>query len=56
MLVNFYWAVTKESIDYNPLKVKQQGIRFYVGMFVTTSLICLKSVKYIKLKVANKLL
>ena len=31
-------------------------IRFYVGMFVTTLLICLKIVKYMKLKVANELL
>ena len=41
---------------WHPLIGKQQWIRFYVGMFVTTSLICLKIVKYMKLKVANKLL
>ena len=32
------------------------GIRFSVGMFVIASLICLKIVKYMKIKVANKLL
>ena len=46
----------KQSIDCNPLIGKQQWIKFYVGMFVITSLICLKILKYMKLKVANKLL
>ena len=53
---NFYCAIIKQSIDCNPLIGKQQWIRFYVGMFVTTSLIWLKILKYMKLKVANKLL
>ena len=56
MVINFYGAIIKQSIDCNPLIGKQQWIRFYVGMFVITSLICLKIVKYMKLKVANKLL
>ena len=56
MVINFYGAIIKQSIDCNPLIGKQQGTRFYVGMFVITSLICLKIVKYMKLKVANKLL
>ena len=56
MLVNLYYATIKRSIDCNPLIGKQKRIGFYVGMFVTTSLICLKIVKYMKLKVAKKLL
>ena len=56
MLVSFYCAITKQSIDRNPLTGKQQWIRFYVGMFVITKLISLKIVKYMKLKVAKKLL
>ena len=56
MLINFYCTIIKQNIDYNPLIGKQQWIRFYVGMFVATSLICLKIVKYMKLKVAIKLL
>ena len=53
MLINFYCASIKQSIDYNPLIGKQQWIRFYVGMFVTISIICLKIEKYMKLKVAT---
>ena len=56
MLINFYCTIVKQNIDYKPLIGTQQWIRFYVGMFVTTSLICLKIVKYMKLKVAIKLL
>ena len=54
MLINFYCAIIKQSIDCIPLIGKQQWIRFYVGMLVITSLICLKIVKYMKLKVGNK--
>ena len=56
MLISFYCTIRKQIIDYNPLIGKQQWIRFYVVMFVTTSLIYLKIVKYMKLKVENKLL
>ena len=56
MLISFYCAIIKQSIDCNLLIGKQQWIQFYVGMFVITSLICLNIVKYMKLKVANKLL
>ena len=56
MLIDFYCAIIKQSIDHNPLIGKQQWIRFYAGMFVTTSLICMKIVKYMKLKVTDKLL
>ena len=56
MLINFYCAIIKQRINYNHLIGSQQWIKFYVTMFVTTSLICLKIVKYMKLKVANKLL
>ena len=38
MLINFYCASIKQSIDFNPLIGKEQRIRFYVGMFVITSL------------------
>ena len=53
MLINFYCAIIKQNIDCNPLIGKQQLIRFYVGIFVTTSLIWLNILKYMKLKVAN---
>ena len=56
MLKKIDYAITKQSIDFNPLIGKQQKIRFYVGLFVVTSLICLKIVKYMNLKVAKKLL
>ena len=46
----------KKRIECNPLIGKQQWIRFYVGMFVMKSLIWLKIVKYMKLKVTNKFL
>ena len=46
MLINFYCAIIKQSIDRNPLIGKQQWIKFYVGMFVITPLICLRIVQY----------
>ena len=54
MLINFYCSIIKQSIDCNPLIGKQQWIRFYIGMFVIT--FALTIVKYIKVKVASKLL
>ena len=45
----------KRLLDRNPLIGKQQGIRFYVGMFVITSIICLKIMKYMKFKVVINL-
>ena len=57
MLMNFYYAIIKQSIDCNPLIDKQNLIRFYLGiMFIITSRIPLKIVKHMKLKVGNKLL
>ena len=50
MLISFYCPIIKQSIDCNPLISKQQGINVYVGIFEITSLICLKIVKYMSLK------
>ena len=47
MLISFYCTIMKQSIDCNPMIGKQNWTRFYVGMFIITSLICLKIVKYI---------
>ena len=54
--LRFYCTIIKQSIDCNPLIGKQQWIWFYVGMFVITLLIYLKIAKYMKFKVAKKLL
>ena len=56
MLINFYCAIIKQSIDCSHLIAKQHWTRFYVViMFIVMSIICLKIVKYMKLKVAKKL-
>ena len=56
MLINFYCAVIKQSVDCNPLIGKQKWIKFWfhIVTFVITSLIYLKIAKYMKLKVAKK--
>ena len=49
-------SIIKESVNQNSLIGKEQGIRFYIEMFVIASLMCLKIVKYMKFKVTKKLL